>query len=144
MIFAWLRKILLSLIGAILAWSGWVHLTNPYSFITAVKEYDLLPSLFVVFVAGVLPSFQLVCGSLIIFDFFRLSAVKVSAAMFAVFGIAQSSQVFQGRDIDCGYFGVYSGKVTFLTAFIVWAIAAFLIFEIFIHSCRANKSPSKN
>ncbi len=93
-------------LGAVFLFAAYSKLKLPWiSFAATIYAYQLLPDDAVVFVARVLPWFELLLGILLILGIqLRWVAAAATVLLLAFFAVLVRSYV-RGMDIDCGCFG---------------------------------------
>lgn len=115
------------LLSATLCYSGLLHLSNPYEFLSSILDYRYLEFGGVaVFIAAVLPALQIVIGIGIAFEPPYVCAILGAIGMLGVFFFAQIGAWLRGLPIDCGCFGSRSHQVGFASVAIVgglWVVA---------------------
>lgn len=101
-----LAERLLAVILAIpLLRSAFVHLGNPYYFLSTVYSYQLMGIESGKWLAFLLPAFQLVVAVCLLFRWWLAEAYLLACLMFTAFVLAQVHVLRQGLNIDCGCFG---------------------------------------
>ncbi len=93
------------LVGLMFVLASLHKIASPAQFAGIVDNYQVLPSLFVNFVAVVLPWVELLCGLLLLASVARGGAALVLAGLTFVFILAISFNIARGLDFDCGCFG---------------------------------------
>ena len=93
-------------VAMLLLVSGYIHLTNPYRFLSAVNDYDLLGKWAVVGLAMMLPFLHLSLGvGLLTTKAFRRPGLACTAILLGIYVLAQTITIARGLDISCGCFG---------------------------------------
>jgi putative oxidoreductase len=109
-------------LGVLLLWAAVSKLANPTEFLASIYAYELpLPRGLMQFTAVVLPWIELLCGLLLLANFWTESAVA-AAGLMGVFVMATGQAWARGLEISCGCFdltifglqGSYPGLVQFL------------------------------
>jgi len=99
-------------VAGMLLVSATTHVFNGYQLFGDVLDYRLLPDALARFVAATLPYAQLTLGVSILFiPSNRRAAMQVSAVLFVVFLVAQSSAYYRNLDISCGCFGREDARI---------------------------------
>jgi uncharacterized membrane protein YphA (DoxX/SURF4 family) len=102
----WPSRILRLVLGAILVYSAWSKLKDPWAlFAMAVDSYQILPLRAVEWVARTLPWLELLIGVLLIVGRWRRTAAATTSLLLLVFfGLMARARV-KGMEINCGCFG---------------------------------------
>jgi len=120
-------------VGGVLCWAGGSKLTAVASFAESIANYRILPAQANQLLAAVIPWWEVVAGLLLVFGVWVRPAAMLAVAMFSLFGLAVSSALARGLDIDCGCFGTAAGgRVGVLTLFVdlICATAGALLFRL--------------
>lgn len=112
------RAVMSVFLGAVLLASGALKLFDPWSFLGSVYGFELLGQVSGLFVAGMLPSLEIILGLCLVAGVARLGAAALSAMLLGVFTIALARAYFGELRVDCGCFGV--GRDDVVDA---WAVA---------------------
>ena len=99
-------------LGGIFVYSGLVKILNLQGFETVVRNYRLLPDLFVRFVAYVLPFVELVFGALFMLGRQSKITAYVLSGLLIVFIAALSIDLVRGINASCGCFSLISDRET--------------------------------
>ena len=101
-----IRRMLFSvfrvLLGFCFIWVGLLKVRQPYDFLSAVYEYDLVGATLGVGVATLLPWVEVVVGCCLVGGVLVSGALLSGALMAAVFVFAQTSALARELDISCG------------------------------------------
>lgn len=92
-------------LGCLFLWSGIVKIRMPYDFLSDVYNYELVGPRLGMFVAMMLPWFELIVGACLLGGLCVTGALLGSMAMAAAFIFAISWAVYHGLNIGCGCFG---------------------------------------
>jgi putative oxidoreductase len=92
-------------LGFVLIANAAIHLNNPFRFLEAVLNYQIVYGFLANFVAGGLLHLQLVVGGAPVTGVMRRGSLLLAATLFTLFLFVQLSAVFRGLDIECGCFG---------------------------------------
>jgi uncharacterized membrane protein YphA (DoxX/SURF4 family) len=100
-------KIILRLaLAAIFIYSAYAKLKDPwYVFASSIDAYRILPSAATVWIAKVLPWFELVLGALLVIGFKARWVAIICGLLLAGFWGSMLRAHLLGMDIDCGCFG---------------------------------------
>lgn len=89
-------------LGAILLWAGLSKLQQPYEFLEAVYNYELLGPTSGLWIARLLPWLEVCVGGSLVFGVWELGGSMAAVCLFSVFTVAQASAAAQGLKIPCG------------------------------------------
>jgi putative oxidoreductase len=93
-----------------LAWlfiyAGYTKIQSPLQFAGAIEGYDLLPSAAVIWVADILPWFEIVLGVFLLSGLKIRWAAAFSAGLLGFFIVILTITYFRGIEANCGCFGV--------------------------------------
>lgn len=95
--------------------SSWFHLPNQYSFVADIHNYRLTPAFVSIFLASVLPYFQIGLAACLVVRPFTTIAAFFSSLLFLAFFSAQMIALLRGININCGCFGGASQPISFWT-----------------------------
>jgi len=99
-------------LGGIFVYASVDKIMNPVLFARAVMNYEMLPYWAVNFFALILPWFEFIAGIMLILGFLTRASSSLILATLIMFGIAITTALVRGLEIDCGCFSVYEqGKV---------------------------------
>lgn len=104
---------------------------HPAAFAEIVRNYQILPDLFVNPVAMVLPWLELMCGAALACGVFRRGASLLVMGMLSVFIVVMWYNISRGLDISCGCFSVRPGAKGDMM-FYVWRDTALLALSIIV------------
>ena len=95
------------LLGGILCYSGFSKAVGPSAeFAASIMNYHLVPSWIATLAAYGLPWIELYTGTMLVFGFQSLWAVRAARGLFGLFVIVLLSALLRGLDIgSCGCFG---------------------------------------
>lgn len=114
-------------LAALLLYSSYAHLKNPYFFLGSVHAYGLAGEQAGTLAAAVLPFLQLVAGVCLLTDVFPVAAALVAWLLFSLFVGVQTYALTHKLQIGCGCFGVDStvmvGTSSLLVALAGWHLA---------------------
>ncbi|SRR6056297_126592 len=100
-----MRRVLGIICGAILVYSAWMHLNNPYTFLSSIYGYEFPGRVAGVYAAAWLPYLQAVIGLCLLINLFPHSAALLGCFLLACFAVAQSYVLVRGQVVPCGCFG---------------------------------------
>ena len=92
-------------LAGVLLWSGISKLRQPYDFLAAVYQYELVGPKVGVFIAATLPWLEIFASIAMLTGIGMEGGFCLSALLGATFVIALASAIHRGLDIDCGCFG---------------------------------------
>jgi putative oxidoreductase len=100
-----LRPIFRWVLGLLLLWAAVSKLANPTEFLGSLYAYKLpLPKPALQMVAVILPWVELLCGLLLVVNFWSESALACTAGLFVVFLLATGQAWARQLNISCGCF----------------------------------------
>ncbi|MBP7736836.1 MAG: DoxX family membrane protein [Spirochaetes bacterium] len=91
-------------LGAMLAFTGAVKLTDPASFGLIVARYDILPEALVPYAASYVPSLELILGLCLLIGVKVRASAAVAFLLMTAFIAFISVNVARGRSFECGCF----------------------------------------
>jgi len=93
------------IVGLVLL-SGIRKILDPAAFALSVYRFHMLPDAMVNLVALYLPWLELVCaGCLLFLPRYRIAALWIALALFAIFSVGISINLLRGTAFSCGCFG---------------------------------------
>lgn len=115
-------------LGAVLVFSGGLHLQDPYGFLGSVLDYEIVGGRLAVIVATCLPVMQIVAGVCLWIDAMKQAALSITTLLFTTYLAAQLSVLARGLEIGCGYFGEWSHPVSVETVAMTAALLGTAVF----------------
>ncbi|MFI4859762.1 MAG: MauE/DoxX family redox-associated membrane protein, partial [Phycisphaerales bacterium JB063] len=88
--------------------SGCLKIAEPFHFMSDLMGYDIIPSAWIPYVAGLLPWIEIVVGLALLTGTFLGGGVLVSLFLMFGFIFFQASALIRGLDVTCGCFGTSS------------------------------------
>lgn len=85
------------------------------AFRRAVRNFGLVPDRFIDAIVTWLPRFELVLGSALVLGIAPRATGLLAGLAIAAFACAVGISLARGRVIDCGCFGPFSGRITWVT-----------------------------
>ena len=92
------------LLGGIFVYASIGKILYPHAFMTAIRNYRILPEFLVSITAFVLPWMELLFGILLILNIYPRLSATILSLMLIVFIGAISSTLIRGINIECGCF----------------------------------------
>ncbi len=93
------------LLGLLMLWAAISKLNNPSDFLGSLFAYELpLPEFSLRFIAVVLPFVELICGVLLLANYWTETALITVAGLLMVFLLATGQAVLRDLEISCGCF----------------------------------------
>jgi uncharacterized membrane protein YphA (DoxX/SURF4 family) len=89
-------------LGGLFVWTGLEKIQNPYDFLGAVYNYELVSPTLGLLVATILPWLEVCVGASLILRVMRRGAALLAVALFAIFTVALASATGDGLAISCG------------------------------------------
>jgi uncharacterized membrane protein YphA (DoxX/SURF4 family) len=93
------------LVGVVLVYAGLQKLNSPYRFLADFYDYELTSPREGLYIASVMPFFEVIVGSCLVLRVFPAGALLCASGMFTVFLLVELSAIARGLQIDCGCFG---------------------------------------
>lgn len=97
-------------LGALLVWSGFSKISEPYEFLSILHRYQLVPSKVALLIAVVLPWLELLLGISLSMNLLPLGASVGAAALGVGFLGAQASVLARNLIVPCGCFDMTGGE----------------------------------
>lgn len=94
------------LLAAVFIYAGISKFRDPLQFADSIAAFAILPATLINLVALSIPSFEVVCGMLLIWPPTRRVAAFAVVVASGIFFIALSSALLRGLTLDCGCFGI--------------------------------------
>ena len=126
------------LMGVWLLYASVPHILNPYFFLGTIYSYELLPPGPAVWLAGLLPYFQVVIGICLVANVFRFAAHLIAMILFFMFLVSQTWLRFVVGSSSCGCFGPQNEMLESVSYYLV--IAAFLGCSFLVMTMSRQKS----
>lgn len=109
------RKILLEIIRILLAaifiFASLTKISNPYEFAISIYSYQIVPKVFINFLALFIPWLELFVGFGLLFNYKLKANLIIYFSLMFVFTLGVFIALLKGLNIDCGCFGEGSEKV---------------------------------
>lgn len=95
-------------VGLVLIFAGVAKLRDPYAFLKAVYDYELLPLYFGILTAAIVPWLEIIGGMFLVAGIWRQACLLIATMLLLGFVAVQSLAIFNGLEIACGCFGTQS------------------------------------
>jgi uncharacterized membrane protein YphA (DoxX/SURF4 family) len=89
-------------VGGLFIWTGLAKLQQPYDFLGAVYNYELVGPQTGFWIAVFLPWLEVGVGVSLVLGFWQQGGAFLAVVLLAVFTLAEASAVGQGLKIPCG------------------------------------------
>jgi uncharacterized membrane protein YphA (DoxX/SURF4 family) len=100
-------------LGGLLVWAGLAKIRDPYDFLGAVYNYELVGPQVGLAIATILPWLELCAGASLVLKIAPRGGALLAVGLFAVFAVAQALASGDGLTISCGCgVGSPAGEVT--------------------------------
>jgi uncharacterized membrane protein YphA (DoxX/SURF4 family) len=100
-------------LGGLLVWTGLVKIREPYDFLGAVYNYELVGPYVGLWIATILPWLELCAGASLLLNVVPRGGALLAVGLFAVFAVALAFATGDGLAISCGCgIGSPAGEVT--------------------------------
>jgi len=113
--------------GAVLAYTGILHVAQPFLFTSHVRAYHLFPEPVIPAITFLLPTIHVVIGACLLLGTSLREVRAVGMLLFASFALAQAKVLMGGERISCGCFGFHSGDVSIWTFSVPITLLALLV-----------------
>jgi hypothetical protein len=118
--------------GALLLYSGLVHIFQPFYFAYSVAQYDLLPSKALPAISISVPAVQITVGCMLMLNLWPREARVLGLGCFLAFFVFQAKILISGESISCGCFGFSSHDVSLQTILLPLICASVLLAEMLL------------
>lgn len=99
----WVYRIIRFGLGSIFIYAGGMKLFSPEVFAVLIEAYGLVPEIFIMPIAVILPVCEVIAGIGLIFDI--RGSLLVIAGLLLLFIAVVYYGIWMGLDVDCGCFG---------------------------------------
>lgn len=117
--------------GAVLAYTGILHVAQPFLFASHVQAYHIVPELAIPAITFLLPTTHVVVGTCLLLGTSLREVRAIGMLLFTAFALAQARVLMSGERISCGCFGFHSGDVSLWTFTIPITLLALLAVSTF-------------
>ena len=128
-------------LGFVFLFAAWDKIVDPLAFAKIIRNYQILPEMFVGGVAQVLPWIEVVVGMCLITGLFSRGAGFSATLMMAVFLAAMAWATHKGISTQCGCFTVKADDAISVHTFIrdgsILALALLVTVVSFVQARRA-------
>ncbi len=108
----WLTVRVQFVLAAFFVVAGLAKIADPPGFAHEIHNYGLVPGAFVNAMALVLPWLEVITGVALFLGIARRSAARILGILLIVFIVALSINLFRGKPVDCGCFGLSTVQKT--------------------------------
>src|SRR5439155_23085067 len=88
-------------VGAVFIWTGLAKLQQPYEFLGAVYNYELVDPQTGLWFAAILPWLEVGVGASLVLGIWSQGGALLAVFLFGLFTVAQASAAGQGLKIPC-------------------------------------------
>lgn len=92
------------ILGGLFIYASIDKIANPYAFAKIIHNYQLMPDIFVYFMAVTLPWVEAIAGLFLVLGLFKRTSAILVSSLLLVFAIAISVNLIRGINFDCGCF----------------------------------------
>lgn len=92
------------ILGGLLIYASIDKIAHPYAFAKIIHNYQLMPDIFIYFMAVTLPWVEAVAGVFLVLGLFKRTSAIFLSSLLVVFAIAISINLIRGINFDCGCF----------------------------------------
>jgi uncharacterized membrane protein YphA (DoxX/SURF4 family) len=89
-------------LGAVFIWTGLAKLQQPYDFLGAVYNYELVGPQTGWWIAAILPWLEVAVGASLVLGVWQQGGAFLAVVLFGVFTVAHASAAGEGLKIPCG------------------------------------------
>ena len=117
-----LTLVLAWLVGMVFIYAAVLKIIEPEKFAQAIKNYKMVPLVFINLMAVILPWWEVTAGIAMFIPSWRRAASILIFGLACVFTLAVSTAMIRGLDIQCGCFGQHSARAGLQTLIVDLAI----------------------
>jgi uncharacterized membrane protein YphA (DoxX/SURF4 family) len=92
------------ILGGLFIYASIDKIAYPYAFAKIIHNYQLMPDIFVYFMAVTLPWVEAIAGLFLVLGLFKRTSALLLSSLLVVFAIAISINLIRGINFDCGCF----------------------------------------
>ena len=92
------------ILGGLFIYASIDKIVHPHAFAKIIYNYQLMPDVFIYFMAVTLPWVEIVAGLALVAGVYRRPAAVILSSLLVVFSIAISINLLRGLNFDCGCF----------------------------------------
>jgi putative oxidoreductase len=96
-------------LAALFLFSAWSKLSDPKTYVDALKTYQLFPLSWIPLLVYYVPLVELVLAVLLFIPKYSKVALLACLILFSIFQISLLTLILRGIDGDCGCFGKFGG-----------------------------------
>ena len=100
----WIYKFARWFLGGVFIYAGGIKLIEPKTFATLIEAYGIVPEHWLMWIAVLLPTLEVIAGIGLLFDI--QGSLSVIAVLMLLFVAILGYGVWMGLDVDCGCFGL--------------------------------------
>jgi uncharacterized membrane protein YphA (DoxX/SURF4 family) len=131
------RVVVRWVLGAIFLGAGALKIVHPLDFYSNLLAYDVgFPDCLVRFAAVVVPWLEVVCGGLLLVDYWTETVGFLATGLCLIFILMLSQAVVRGLDLKCGCFGSLTAgwfelpQVALVRACVLFVAAVWLLLDV--------------
>lgn len=113
--------------GAVLIYTGIMHLAQPFLFASHLRAYHVCPELALPAITFLVPALHVITGACLLLGTSLREVRAIGMLLFAAFALIQGKVLISGERISCGCFGFQSGEVSLWTLAIPITLLVLLI-----------------
>jgi uncharacterized membrane protein YphA (DoxX/SURF4 family) len=92
------------ILGGLFIYASIDKIVHPYAFAKIIHNYQLMPDIFVYFMAVTLPWVEAIAGLFLVLGLYKRTSALLLSSLLVVFAIAISINLIRGINFDCGCF----------------------------------------
>jgi len=92
------------ILGGLFIYASIDKIVHPHDFAKIIYNYQLMPDIFIYFMAVTLPWVEMVTGFALVAGIFRRASAVILSALLVIFSVAISINLIRGLNFDCGCF----------------------------------------
>jgi uncharacterized membrane protein YphA (DoxX/SURF4 family) len=92
------------ILGGLFIYASIDKIANPYAFARIIHNYQMMPDIFIYFMAVTLPWVEAVAGVFLVLGLYKRTSAIFLSSLLLVFAAAISVNLIRGINFDCGCF----------------------------------------
>lgn len=96
------------ILGGLFIYASIDKIVHPHAFAKIIYNYQLMPDVFIYFMAVTLPWVEIFAGLALVAGVYRRPSAVILSSLLVIFSIAISINLLRGLNFDCGCFSTVS------------------------------------
>lgn len=92
------------ILGGLFIYASIDKIVHPHAFAKIIYNYQLMPDIFIYFMAVTLPWVEMIAGFALVAGIYRRASAIILSALLVIFSVAISINLIRGLNFDCGCF----------------------------------------